>query len=267
MDSLIPIVLEMYGESLRSVAASLPRIVGAFIMLPLLTNDVIPSLVRNCLYVSLSVVVVPLSLAQSSLDFESGFWPLLMIKEVFVGLSIGLVFGGVFWALTIAGGIIDSQTGANMASLVDPIQGHQSSLTSVWLSRLASVLFMVSGAFLVFLDVLLSSYRLWPVNQFFPQLSPLGIEFFAGQFGFMMTQAVLVSAPVLICLFLIDFGMGVINRFAQNMNVMAIATPIKSLCATLVLLLMLGMIVESVLRQVGESGHLLSQLNHLFGGG
>ena len=125
---------------------------------------------------------------------------------------------------------------------------------------------MVSGAFLVF-DVLLSSYRLWPVNQFFPQLSPLGIEFFAGQFGFDDPGSTFVSAPVLICLFLIDFGMGVINRFAQNMNVMAIATPIKSLCATLVLLLMLGMIVESVLRQVGESGHLLSQLNHLFGVG
>ncbi len=267
MEVLIPSFMALFGDSLLSIAATLPRIAAAFVVLPLLTNDVMPSLVRNSLYVSLTVMLFPLSATQLQVDFQDTVWPLLIVKEIFIGLAIGLVFGGIFWALTIAGGIVDTQAGTNMANIVDPIQGHQSSLTGAWLSRLAAVLFMVSGAFLVFLEVLLTSYAVWPVSVFFPSLSRVGTVFFADQFGFMMTQALLIATPVLIALLLIDFGMGVINRFAQNMNVLPIVTPIKSLCATAILMIMLGMITESVIRQLGELSALPVLLSKVFGAG
>jgi type III secretion protein T len=74
-------------------------------------------------------------------------WPMVVMKELFIGSILGLMFGAVFWAIGMAGGIVDTQVGANMANAVDPIQGHQTTLNGVWLSRFASLIFMSSGGF------------------------------------------------------------------------------------------------------------------------
>ncbi len=151
-----------------------------------------------------------------------------------------------------------------MANLVDPIQGHQSSLTSQWLARFAAVLFMVSGAFLIFLDVLLSSYLLWPVDRLLPDLNNKGIDFFAGQFGFIMTKALLIASPAMLVLATIDIAFGLINRFAQQINVLPLSMPIKAWFATWIMLLLLTMIAEIVVHHLAESLQLSTQLAHLF---
>src|SRR3546814_1155246 len=86
-----------------------------------------------------------------------------------------------------AGNILDTQVGMSMASIFDPIQGHQTSLHGQFLSQFAAYLFMASGAFLVFLDLLLTSYTVWPVMSFFPDIKVAGIHLFVGQFSYLMT--------------------------------------------------------------------------------
>ncbi|PIE38877.1 MAG: hypothetical protein CSA52_01010 [Gammaproteobacteria bacterium] len=135
LGDIIATLTEMYGAAALAVAVTLPRIGAAFIMLPLLSRETAPALVRNSLYVCLAVVVFPLSAQNYDVNMVSGaLWPLILVKEIFLGVVIGLLFGSIFWALGVAGGMLDTQTGSNMASLVDPIQGHQSSFFrwSVW---------------------------------------------------------------------------------------------------------------------------------------
>src|SRR3546814_1098829 len=84
-----------------------------------------------------------------------------------------------------------------MASIFDPIQGHQTSLHGQFLSQFAAYLFMASGAFLVFLDLLLTSYTVWPVMSFFPDIKVAGIHLFVGQFSYLMTAALLLAAPAI----------------------------------------------------------------------
>ncbi|PID42774.1 MAG: EscT/YscT/HrcT family type III secretion system export apparatus protein [Proteobacteria bacterium] len=265
LGDIIATLTEMYGAAALAVAVTLPRIGAAFIMLPLLSRETAPALVRNSLYVCLAVVVFPLSAQNYDVNMVSGaLWPLILVKEIFLGVVIGLLFGSIFWALGVAGGMLDTQTGSNMASLVDPIQGHQSSLTSQWLSRLAAVLFMVSGAFLIFLEVLLTSYLLWPVDQLLPELNVKGVDFFAGQFGFIMTRALLIASPAILVLATVDIAFGLINRFAQQINVLPLSMPIKSWLATWIMMLMAGMIAEMVVRHLAESLRISEQLSRLF---
>ncbi len=95
-------ITELYGAALLAVAVTLPRIGAAFIMLPLLTRETAPALLRNSLYVCLAMVVFPLSARHCDVTMVSGAdWPLLLIKEVFLGVVIGLLFGAIFWALGI----------------------------------------------------------------------------------------------------------------------------------------------------------------------
>ncbi|KRB07559.1 type III secretion system export apparatus subunit SctT [Lysobacter sp. Root690] len=255
------------GNIMLALGLVLPRVIGAFMMLPLITNENMPPLVRNSFMVSLAIIAIPVAMNGVPLN-ELGTlsWAPIILKELFIGVSIGFCYGMVFWAISAAGNVIDTQVGMTLAQVFDPIQGHQASLHGNFLSHFASWLFMASGAFLVFLDLLLSSYAMWPVNSFFPNLHQAGMELFVGQFSYLMTALLVLAAPAMVVLLLIDLSFGLVNRFAPQLNVFTITMPIKAWLATWIILLMLGVYVEIVLDRLAGNRGLLDALNRVFGG-
>lgn len=256
---------QAFGDQVVGVALTLPRIAAAFLMLPLLTGENMPALVRNSFFVSLALVAFPLAAAAAPMS--TGLhapWPLVIVKEIFIGVAIGFSFGAVFWAIGNAGNFIDAKVGSTIASVVDPLAGHQTSLTGAFLSQLAAWMFMTSGAFLVFLDLLLSSYAIWPVGAFLPQLKAPAADFFIDQFSYQMTTALLLAAPALVVMSLLDLAFGLVNRYAQQLNVFTLTMPIKAWLATWIVLLMLGVFVDVVLRKLFDNKVLLTTLRALF---
>ena len=61
-------------------------------------------------------------------------------------------------------------------------------------------------------------------------------EFITGFFFEAIKTAMLLAAPMLIALFLSEFGLGLINRFAPQLNVFFLSMPIKSAVAVLILI-------------------------------
>lgn len=256
--------VDSLGDLLIALALTLPRIVAAFLMLPLLTSENMPAMVRNSFFVSLAIVALPVAAAAApTAQLGEAAWGLIVVKEIFIGLAIGFSFGVVFWAIGAAGNIIDTKVGTTMASVLDPIQGHQTSLTGLFLSELAAWLFMASGAFILFVDLLLTSYTLWPVMSHLPALGEGGRLWFVEQFGFLMTLMLVLSAPALVVMSLLDLGLGLMNRFAQQLNVFMLALSIKAWVAVWILLLMLGLIVELILRTLVEHRGLLELLQKI----
>lgn len=266
MLSVTPI--EYLGQQMTGVALTLPRIVGAFLVLPLMTAKTMPSLVRNSFYVSLAVLIYPLAstIKPYSAITDRSMWFMVMGKEFFIGLALGFCFGMVFWALSAAGAVVDNKIGYAFAQEMDPISGQQTTLTSVFLMQLGIWLFMTSGAFIVFLDLLMSSYAIWPVASLLPPLRPESMEFFVGQFSFFMTAVLMLSAPGLVVMSLADISLGLMNRYAQQLNVFALSLPIKAWMSTWVLLLALGAMVEVVMRKLAENHGLVQALKQVFGG-
>ncbi|MGH8031463.1 MAG: type III secretion system export apparatus subunit SctT [Luteimonas sp.] len=256
---------DVLGNPIMALGLSLPRIAGAFLMLPLLTEQSMPAMVRNSFLVSLAIIALPIALAGLPAGgiTVSAMAP-IVVKELFLGIAIGFCFGIVFWAIGAAGNIIDAQIGMTMATLMDPIQGHQASLHGDFLSRLASMLFMASGAFLIFLDLLMSSYAIWPVMSFYPHIEGRGMTLFVGQFSYLMTAALVLAAPAMVILLIIDLSFGLVNRYAPSLNVFALTLPIKAWLATAIIALMLGVLVEFVLRRLGDSRGLMVVLNQVF---
>ncbi|OZG74403.1 EscT/YscT/HrcT family type III secretion system export apparatus protein [Hahella sp. CCB-MM4] len=262
----------MYNEALNLVettllgtALCLPRIGAAFVVLPLLTQESVPALVRNSLFVSLAIMVYPIAFA--TIDpgsIPSYIWPFIVLKEIFLGACMGFLFGSIFWALSIAGGILDTQTGSNMANAMDPIQGHQTTPTGLWLSRFATWLFMVSGGFLIFLDVLLGSYKLWPIQEILLNLSLHSAMIFIQELEFIMTKALMIALPGMLVLALVDLSLGLINRFAQQINVLSLSMPIKFWLSSFILVISLGAIVEVVLKKLFANQELLDVMANLF---
>ena len=263
--SPLPQSLDDIGSFTLSLALTLPRIAAAFMILPLMTQDTVPALVRNAFFVSLALIAYPIAAAAApATALGAGAWPFVVAKEIFLGLVLGFGFGAVFWALGAAGGIVDTQIGTNFANTLDPLQGHQTSLNGALLSMLASWLFMASGAFLVFLELLLGSYSIWPVASFVPVLKPAGALLFIHDLQYLMSTALLFAAPAVVVMTLLDLSFGLINRYAQQLNVFSLTMPIKAWTAQWLLLLSLGLIMEIVLRQLFANKGLLALLQRAF---
>ena len=251
------------GATVSSIALVLPRIVSAFGVLPLLSGRNIPALVRNSFYVSLSIMIYPIAAAAPATGPAPVAWPLLVVKELFIGLYLGFVFSAVFWAMSAAGNMIDTKVGSSIAGILDPIQGHDTSLTGDLLSQMAAWLFMASGAFTLFLELLMTSYTVWPVAHMLPPLRAAGRALVIGEFGSLLTTALLLAAPALVVMSLIDLALGLVNRYAQQLNVFSLTLPIKAWVATWIVMLSLGAFVEVVMRRLVENRGLLHELQRV----
>ena len=253
------------GASAGAIALSLPRIVAAFLMLPLLTSENMPSLARNSFFVSLAILIYPVAgaTAVQPVNGLQVLWPLLVVKELFIGTLFGFLFSSVFWAVSAAGNLIDTKVGSNFAATVDPLQGHETSLTGSLLTQLAGWLFMTTGAFTLFLGLLMKSYALWPITSLLPHAAPLGESVIIDDFASLLTLALLLSAPALVVLSLLDLSLGLVNRYAQQLNVFSLTLPLKAWVATWIVLLSLGTFVEVITRRLFVNRGLLNLLRPL----
>jgi len=261
LDTLGP----LSGQALL-LALCTTRIAVAFLLVPLFTGDLIPATVRNAIYVAFGLLALVLQppMVPGALNHVS--WLALFAKEAFLGGGIGFLFGTVLWAFEAAGQLIDTKVGATTAQVTDPLSGQQTPLTGAFLGRLANVVFMFSGGLLLFVGTLLDSYRLWPVLSRLPVLDARGLVVFEHEFGRLMLVALLVAAPALVVLFAIDGVLGLVNRYAPQLNVFALSMSLKTWAATLVLMLTLGAMVQHVVADVqSRPDVVLRSLRALFG--
>jgi len=175
-----------------------------------------------------------------------GAWVLIAAKEALIGLLLGLGFGIFIWAIQSVGDLIDFQTGSGNASFFDPVAGHENGPSGEFLGWLVITLFVASGGLLAMVGVIVDSYRLWPVGSFFPKLGPVLEEFAIRQGDTLFLWIVKLASPVLLMLLLVELGMGLIGRVAPQLNVFVFAQPLKSLLATLMMMLFLFFVYESL---------------------
>jgi len=244
--------VDLWSSQVLVLALSVTRIAVAFLLLPLFTQDTMPALVRNAVFLALAALSVALQPAVDVGHFHAVDWLRLFGKEVFIGAAIGVLFGSVLWAFDVAGQIIDMKTGASMAQVMDPLSGHQTPLTSALLSRLAIMLFMSSGGFLLLVGLMLQSYALWPVGATLPPPRPGGVTLIEAEFGRIATLGLLISAPALVVLYVVEGVFGLINRYAQQLNVFAMSSSIKVLASQALLILLLSTFAQLLVDDIAS---------------
>ena len=149
-------------------------------------------------------------------------------------------------------------------SIADPIQGGQRTIFAQFFSQFANWVFMASGAFIIFLDLLLGSYSLWPIGNFDLVPSVQGFNFLAEHFGYVMTFAFVLSAPVILVVMLVDVIFGLLNRYAQQLQVFTMSIPAKVLMVAWLMMMFIGVLVEQLVRALNEQQDLLERLRLLF---
>jgi len=248
--------VEFHRWILAAVLA-MARVGGAFAICPALTESMIPGIARQAAVLGFSCIAIPFIHAGMP-PGEPNLWmfSLLAFKEALIGFLLGFFAAVPFWIAENVGNFIDNQRGATMGEVYSPLSGAQVSTTGIFFTQIVSTLFFVGGAVLVFLGAIYSSYRLWPV---FPAgaanaANPLGIAFASnapeqvlGSLDSMLRVTVVISAPVIIVMFLATLGLGLVNRTAPQLNVFFLSMPVKSALGIAMLAVYLPFIMDMLM--------------------
>lgn len=239
-------------EQILFFGASTTRLVVAFLLLPLFSNELVPPLVRNSLFLALSIVVFTLQPDIAISNLEGHQWAAIYAKEAFLGLAIGVFFGVFLWAFESAGVIIDSQIGSSMAMIFDPLSGHEVTLFGEFIGRWINYIFLAAGGLLFLTLAVIESFVAWPLTATLPQLNLASLRLFESEFSRYLTLTLMIAAPVMVVIFIIDLAMGLINRFAQRLNVLFLSISLKGLAALLVLIMVLPILMQLLIRELGS---------------
>jgi len=217
---------------------TMPRLLATFSLLPFFSTQVIPGMLRMGVAISLSLIMVPMVAYQVSGMSIGGVTLLVIVaKEVIIGVLLGYPLAALFWAIEGIGFYIDNQRGSAMASSADPLTGSEATPLGILFTQAFTVYFMKSGAFLLLLGVFYRTYTIWPVADFVPSLGgAAGPLFYLDVLDRLLRTIIVLSAPIIISMFLAEFALALVSRFAPQMNVFFLAMPIKSALATFMLI-------------------------------
>lgn len=207
------------------------RIMGFCSTSVFFSSQYITGITRQGIVLVLSLMILPkvYMSAVVALSDDRCLFFLFLIKEVLLGIVLGWLTNFIFYAAQSVGFIIDTQRGASMASMFDPLSNSQTSPLGDFLMKFVLMLAFICGAFTMFLEGLYLSYDMIPVFKTFDFFKVNGIHFFNVKMGANLFQEIgLLGGPVVFILFLSEFGLGLVTRFAPQLNVFFLSMPIKS---------------------------------------
>jgi type III secretion protein T len=177
---------------------------------------------------------------------------------------VGYAVGIILWAIAAIGDLIDLQSGFQNAQIFNPFAGQPGGPFGALLTQIGVLLFIGYGGLHVFLQLLFESLLLWPPASFTPDLSNAVRDFSIATSGTFLEIATRLAAPVIGVLLIVELGIGLINRAAQELNTFYFSMPIKALTAILMLALMLSHLVDVVRAAIGESSGLIQKLDSVW---
>ena len=121
----------------------------------------------------------------------------------------------------------------------------------------------MGGAVLVFLGALYASYSIWPVFSDGVSFAPAAPTRILGSLDGMLRATVVISAPVIIIMFLATLGLGLVNRTAPQLNVFFLSMPIKSALGIAMLVIYLPFIMDMLMYT--KEGAILGPARRLLG--
>ncbi len=257
--------IEFHRWILAAVLA-MARIGGGFAICPALTESMIPGAARRAATLGFSALAIPFIHAAMP-PGEPTWWmfAILAAREALIGFLIGFFAAIPFWVAENVGNFIDNQRGATMGEVYSPLSGAQVSTTGIFFTQLVSTVFFVSGAVFLFLGALYKSYAVWPVFVEGLSFAPDAPVQILGALDGMLRTTVVISAPVIIVMFLATLGLGLVNRTAPQLNVFFLSMPVKSALGIAMLIVYLPFIMDMLMYT--KDGEILGPVQKLLGGG
>jgi len=237
--------MDLIGDPFRplqpyilAAAFALARMLAMMVVFPVFDRLGVTGFIRNSIALVISIPIIPMIVAH--LDGEQlslGLIAALLLKEVIVGLIVGVVLAVPLYAAEVAGDVLDLQRGSSSASLSDPLGSTQSNITGTLLALIVIALYFASGCFDLTLRAIYDSYGIWPVRRILPLLSREAGGLLLSLLDTVVSTGVMLVGPIVVCLLLVDLLFALIARAAPSLQPFYLSMTVKNLVFSLVLVL------------------------------
>lgn len=198
------------------------RFGALLLMTPPLGGGAVPPTVRVAIVVALAVCFGPLvpSRAWDAWQVASA-----LASEAALGATMAIGLGLAFTAFSVGARILDTQIGFGIGQVFDPATRQQMPILTAVFAQLALVLFFSTDApYGVLRGVVLSIQTYPPGSAWSAQSAFVPV---VGQVAGLFSLGFAMVAPVVLCLLLVELGLGVISRSLPQMNMFVMSMPIK----------------------------------------
>ncbi|MGE4133382.1 MAG: flagellar biosynthetic protein FliR [Bdellovibrionales bacterium] len=169
---------------------------------------------------------------------------LLVLREVFVGLTIGFLARVFFFAFHVAGELIGQSMGLSAAQVFNPSLGGQSTAVEQFYVAMATFFYLAVNGHHYFLSGLHQSFQFFPIAQM--SLNPAGLS----SMGMIVQQIVEMglrfSAPVVISILLVNLVLGVVGKTVPQLNVLITSFPINIMAGFFLMMITLPLLMEQM---------------------
>lgn len=249
-----------------AIGIGMARLFPCFILIPAFSFEYIKGLPRYGIIFALALLPAPgirryIILQHLDLMSLGG----LAVKELLLGSLLGIFLAMPFWLFESVGALFDSQRGALMGGQVNPNYGPSDTPSGRTFRDLTVYLMVIGLGFYGVVRLIWDSYQIWPPTLWFPHIVPGGYDQFLGVLNNTLHDMILYAAPFVVLLIFIDFGMGVMNIFASQLNVYMLSSPLKSVVGFVILVLYLPTLTELITQRIGDMHNLPMIMSHIIG--
>ena len=238
------------------------RISSFLISSPFFSLGSIPLMVRIVAAVSITAFLFPVIDVPDLQNMSGLNIFILILSEIGIGLSVGLILSIIFSAAAVAGEKIASTAGLSMSSMIDPQSGGQTLVLSTVLTLFLISCFLSLDGHLFIIKMIMESYIYLPIGLSvnFIDASNLAID----TFGDMLYLAALISLPVVGGLLLIQASIGVITRSAPSLNLFSFGFPIALIAVFIFLYAGVGPISDAFSDLTATAINLIEEVLQLY---
>jgi flagellar biosynthetic protein FliR len=193
------------------------RLSAFLAVLPFFTMANFPVTMRVAIGALGALLIAPIlpPFALNKLDFLSVLG--VMMQEVCVGLLLGFICRMIFYAVDIAGSIISTEMGLNMAAIFDPMTQQSSQLAGTIFVFLSTMVLLALNLHHWMLLAFERTYVVLPVGD--AHLNNALFETIVKQTSHVFMLALQISAPIIAVSFVITLVFSVLSRAVPQMNV------------------------------------------------
>ncbi|PVE20937.1 EscT/YscT/HrcT family type III secretion system export apparatus protein [Microvirga sp. KLBC 81] len=260
-------LIEAAIEFIVAAGLGMARALGIMLVLPVFTRPPIGGTIRGCVAFAIGLpCLAQISDGLKTLDPDTRLVivTLLGLKEVFVGLVLGVLLSVPLWSIQAVGEIIDTQRGVTSEVVpADPATHSQASATALFLGITAITIFVASGGLQTMIRGLYGSYQIWPVYRILPLLTVQAAMELIRLLDYIMLRTFLISGPVVAFLLLVDVSIMMLGRFAPQFKMNDLSPTIKNVGFGIMMVTYAVYLVEYMKSEIIQSNSMLDWFENL----
>ncbi len=226
---------EISNSTILLYLAGFLRIGTCFMYMPAISDVTVSPLIRLILAVIATIAVTPyISMNIPIINEINGYYLLLFVQELIIGLAIMCMSRIFLSAIHVAGMTIGSMLGLSISMLFDPAQQSQTNTIGSFFSLVITMLILTNNIHLLFIKSIVESYNIIHFADMTNYNSLM--EGIIQNISKMWLIGIQMSGPFILVNVILMFGSGVLSKLMPQLQIFFVMVPAQILLGVIVLL-------------------------------